>query len=67
MDTPKPSLGRIVIYKSPEGVESPAIITEVYDVGVNLTVFESRSNPRPISYIVAQGNENDQWNWPKKV
>ncbi len=72
MDTPKPSVGRIVLYKtrgSADGVFPPtgfaSIITEVTDTTVSLATF----GPSGLRFEtgVSQGDEVGQWNWPPRV
>ena len=72
----KPSLGRIVLYRSIESnsaTEHPAIITRVWsDTCVNLLVFPD--NSAPVVKTSASFNDQDfdadhayHWRWPPKV
>jgi hypothetical protein len=57
---PKPSLGRIVIFRDRAGVDMPAIITEVTDPDqgfVHLTAFPP---PRAAPVVVF----DQEWGWP---
>lgn len=69
---PKPSVGRIVHYKTPNGIAA-AIITHVHDAenpldtleGVALHVFDAWGG----SYAMMgqqQGSEIGQWDWPPR-
>ncbi len=77
------SVGRIVHFKSPRGVETTcraAMIVRVWgDNGtVNLTLFPDWSNDNEPSGIVwktsiqhesqlPEGHTSDSWHWPEKV
>lgn len=68
--TDKPSIGRIVHLRTPNGV-APAIITSVHEEdgpgipGLGLYVFEEFGAYGLVG--VQQGEEFGQWFWPPKV
>lgn len=76
----KPSLGRIVLFKSKDPLhlsngadEAPAIITRVWsDTCVNLTVFRDATEPLAVtSVVLAEDFEASgqwtAWRWPPRV
>jgi hypothetical protein len=70
---PKPTIGRIVIFRGP-GIgaadEAPAIITAVHKRGfVSMTVFPPHSNPFPANDVPldADGAGGTCWHWPERV
>lgn len=59
----KPSIGRIVLYQY-GGQVLPAIVVEVRDDGLTLTVF----TPMPFAaHRVREGTEPGTWRWPERV
>lgn len=70
MPDQQPTIGRIVHFKTPNGV-APAIITHVHDEedplsGVALQVFDAFGGSYGMMGIQA-GEEIGQWYWPPKV
>lgn len=73
----KPSLGRIVLFRSHESngaKEHPAMITRVWsDTCVNLTVFPDFANHFVMKTSVNQNenlegpNQDNVWRWPPRV
>jgi hypothetical protein len=72
----KPSLGRIVLFRSHDSngaSEHPAMITRVWsDTTVNLTVFPDNSLPFAITSVglnedMKQGEQHRAWRWPPRV
>ena len=76
----KPSLGRIVLWCGPDGVEHPAIITRLWtDNLVNLHVFfdahEAEGGPKRTSVEQSSQTTPDghstpmqyRWRWPPRV
>ena len=66
----RPSLGRIVLYKSVEaGEEQAAIISRVYnDDSVNLHILrDSGDVPIGLKREVMEGNLPGQWRWPPRI
>lgn len=70
----KPSLGRIVLFRSLDSngsLEHPAIITRVWsDVCVNLLVFPDNFLPVAKTSVVLEENDLGNmfaWRWPPKV
>ena len=67
----KPSLGRIVLYRSPAAQGSrvsPAIVTDVNTESVNLTVFSAFDCPT-LRAFVPEGRPEGQgecWYWPPR-
>lgn len=67
---PKPTIGRIVHVKTPNGI-SPAIITHVHDEGdelsgVALHVFDAFGGSYAVMGVQA-GEGQGQWFWPPKA
>ena len=77
MPEQKPSLGRIVLFRShvSDGQsEHPAIITRVWtDTCVNLTVFPDYGEPKLFSSVVQNEDVGtahagqQAWRWPPRV
>lgn len=78
--TQKPSVGRIVLFRSNQikdvgfdGAEVPAIITAVHsDDCVNLTVFRDAQDPVPITSVnyaedFEASGQGLAWRWPPRV
>jgi hypothetical protein len=72
----KPSLGRIVLYRSfsSNGVqEHPAMINRVWsDICVNLVVFPDCQAPVTKPSVtqnesLAEGDQSNVWRWPPRV
>lgn len=71
----KPSLGRIVLfrsYNSNGSIEHPAIITRVWsDTCVNLIVFLDMAIPMLKSSVIqdedVSSDNNYAWRWPPRV
>lgn len=63
----RPSVGRIVHYKTPNGI-APAIVTLVHGTGdeVALQVFDAFGGTYS-QMKVAAGEDMGQWSWPPKV
>ncbi len=64
----KPTIGRIVLFKT-EGSETlPAIITKVTGDTVNIRVFTNDpGRPAPLYENVKQGKKKGLWDWPPRV
>ncbi len=63
----KASVGRIVHYvPDGSGEHLAALVTGVYEDGVNLTVFDSDSMFRAHSIPYDDGHDNGTWHWPER-
>ncbi|MHB1418474.1 MAG: hypothetical protein ACYCX4_02640 [Bacillota bacterium] len=63
----KPTVGRIVHFKTEEGETLPAIISKVEDDVVYLRVFTNDpGRPAPLFEGVKQGKKKGQWDWPPR-
>ena len=58
-----PTIGRIVIY-SMGNVRVPAIVTAVYEDGVDLFVFTSYG--QVLGQHVTEGKGSGHWAWPER-
>ena len=77
MSEQKPSLGRIVLFRSHVSngnSEHPALITRVWsDTCVNLTVFPDNSEPKLFTSVVLNEDTDaahagqQAWRWPPRV
>lgn len=67
--TMKPSIGRIVHWVSPDGVTCAAIITEVAEASVCLSVFPSHGDlVRCLEGVLySEAPQADHWTWPPRV
>ena len=64
----KPSLGRIVLFRSMDGVEYPSIITRVWsDTCVNLMVFSSESSSFTSIVQDEEMKQTQGWRWPPRI
>jgi hypothetical protein len=72
----KPSIGRIVLYITPDGEIRPAIIVRVWsDTCVNVKVFEDPANEceieghhcSSVTYSEAEYAMPRSWHWPPRV
>lgn len=72
----KPSLGRIVLFRSEQSNgqhEHPAIVTRVWsDTCVNLTVLPDCGAPVSKTSVIqnedmTEGNQSVAWRWPPRV
>lgn len=63
MEEQKPSIGRIVHYKFPDGGEClAAIVVNVFeDESVSLVIWERNGSQ---NYVIAK---DDEWHWPERV
>jgi hypothetical protein len=64
----KPTIGRIVLFKTEEGETLPAIITRVNEDGlVNLRVFTNNEHNQFAVLLpnVEHGKKEKQWSWPR--
>lgn len=70
----KPSLGRIVLVKTPEPIngqnESAAIVTQVAGDAVNVMLMPGNGHPLPVADVYPEGHAFAAaytWRWPERV
>ena len=73
-ETPKPSIGRIVIYRTRDGIDLPAIITALVDTDGRAVHIEQFAPPGVakdhIGYqwgVEGPSLESGCWRWPERT
>lgn len=66
----KPTLGRIIRFVEPTGIERAAIVTLVHEDGtINVTVFRANGDTYGASKIPEDANikpRGNSWHWPPR-
>jgi hypothetical protein len=67
----KPTVGRIVHYRTEQGTVLAAMVTQVSEDKVNLVVFADNEHnkqgyPTFLLQGVEQGKKKGQWDWPPR-
>lgn len=64
---PAPTMGRIVMYRHPDGVVNPAIVVAINSASLGLFVFHAGGGTNWIDATQASETDPSGWFWPTRT